>query len=79
MTTLNTQDFKDSYNALNKFKYPLSHDNKIAYVALAALLEVCTNARFGIVQIQKLLDEKTNECKTELENFESVFEKLVNQ
>ena len=67
MTTLNTQDFKDSYNALNKAQFPLSHDNRVAYVALATMLEVCVNYKMGISQIQKALDEKTNEWKNELE------------
>jgi hypothetical protein len=67
MTTLNTAPFRDSYNALNKAKFPLSHDNRIAYVALATMLEVCVNYKMGISQIQKTLDEKTNEYKSELE------------
>jgi hypothetical protein len=77
MTTLNTAPFRDAYNALNKAKFPLSHDNRIAYVALATMLEVCVNYKMGISQIQKTLDEKTNEYKSELENLVSGFERLV--
>lgn len=68
MTTLNTQEFTDSYNALNKAKYPLSHDNRIAYVALATMLEICINWKMGILQTQERLDEKSNEYKLELES-----------
>ena len=68
MTTLNTQDFKDAYNALNKAKYPLSHTPSSGYVALATMLEVCINWKMGITQIQKSLDEKTSDYKKELES-----------
>ena len=67
MTALNTQDFKDAYNALDKAKYPNNHTSSSGYVALATMLEVCVNYKMGISQIQKALDEKTNEWKTELE------------
>jgi hypothetical protein len=67
MTTLNTQDFKDAYNALDKAKYPNNHTSSSGYVALATMLEVCLNYKMGISQIQKALDEKTNEWTTELE------------
>ena len=68
MTTLNTQDFKDAYNALNKAKYPHSHQNSSGYVALATMLEVCINWKMGVTQIQKSLDEKTADYKNELES-----------
>jgi hypothetical protein len=77
MTTLNTKDFIDSYNALNKAKHPLSHDNRIAYVALATMLEVCINWKMGIQQTQRALDEKTEKYKSELENLVTGFERLV--
>ena len=70
MTTLNTQDFKDAYNALNKAKYPATHSNSSGYVALATMLEICINWKMGITQIQKRLDEKTSEWKNELESLE---------
>jgi hypothetical protein len=68
MTTLNTQDFKNAYNALDKAKYPNSHNPSSGYVALATMLEVCINWKMGITQIQKSLDEKTAEYKKELES-----------
>ena len=67
MTTLNTAPFKDAYNALDKARYPNTHTNSSGYVALATMLEVCVNWKMGISQIQKALDEKTNEWTTELE------------
>lgn len=66
MTTLNTKDFIESYNALNNAKYS-SHDNRLAYVALSTMLEICINWKMGIQQTQRSLDEKTSEWKTELE------------
>jgi hypothetical protein len=69
MTTLNTQDFKDAYNALDKAKYPNNHTPSSGYVALATMLEICINWKMGITQIQKRLDEKTSEWETELHNF----------
>lgn len=67
MTTLNTQDFKDAYNALDKAKYPNTHTSSSGYVALATMLEVCVNWKMGINQIQETLDEKTTQWKNELE------------
>ena len=67
MTTLNTKDFIESYNALNNAKYS-SHDNRLAYVALSTMLEICINWKMGIQQTQRSLDEKTSEWKTELES-----------
>ena len=68
MTTLNTREFIDSYNALNKAKYPLSHTSSSGYVALATILEVSINWKMGINQIQETLDEKTAQWKNELES-----------
>ena len=68
MTTLNTQDFKDAYNALDKAKYPNTYTPSSGYVALATMLEICINYKMGISQIQKSLDEKTNQWKNELES-----------
>jgi hypothetical protein len=68
MTTLNTQDFKDAYNALDKAKYPNTHTPSSGYVALATMLEICINYKMGISQIQKSLDEKTNQWTNELES-----------
>jgi hypothetical protein len=66
-TQLKTQEFLDSYNALNKAKYP-SHENRLAYVALATMLELCINWKYGINQTQKMLDEKSAQWKSELES-----------
>jgi hypothetical protein len=68
MTTLNTKDFLESYNALNKAKHPLSHTSSSGYVALATILEISINWKMGINQIQESLDEKTNQWKNELES-----------
>ena len=68
MTILNTREFIDSYNALNKAKHPLSHTSSSGYVALATILEISSNWKQGINQIQKTLDEKTSEWKNELES-----------
>ena len=67
MTTLNTKDFIESYNALNNAKFS-THDNRLAWVALATMLELCINWKYGIVQTQKMLDDKSNEYKNELES-----------
>ena len=67
MTTLNTKDFIESYNALNNAKYS-SHDNRLAYVALSTMLEICINWKMGIQQTQRSLDEKSSEWKNELES-----------
>jgi hypothetical protein len=77
MTILNTRDFIDSYNALNKAKHPLSHTSSSGYVALATMLEISINWKQGINQIQETLDEKTAQWKNELENLVSGFERLV--
>jgi hypothetical protein len=68
MTILNTRDFIDSYNALNKAKHPLSHTSSSGYVALATILEISINWKMGIQQIQRSLDEKSSEWKNELES-----------
>ena len=67
MTTLNTKDFIESYNALNNAKFS-THDNRLAYVALSTMLEICINWIMGIQQTQRSLDEKTSEWKNELES-----------
>jgi hypothetical protein len=67
MTTLNTKDFIESYNAINNAKYS-THDNRLAYVALSTALELCINWKYGIVQTQNWLDAKSNEWKLELES-----------
>jgi hypothetical protein len=68
MTELKTDEFKNAYNALNKAKYPNTHTSSVGYVALATMLELCINWKYGIVQTQKTLDEKTSEWKNELES-----------
>lgn len=72
MTTLNTEPFKNAYNALNKAKHPLTHDNRIAYVALATILEIDINWKMGINQIQENLDEQTARFEKELSELESL-------
>jgi len=72
MTTLNTEPFKYAYNALNKAKHPLSHTPSSGYVALATILEISINWKMGISQIQRALDEKTNEWTNELLELESL-------
>lgn len=72
MTTLNTAPFKDAYNALDKARYPNTHTSSSGYVALATMLEVCVNYKMGISQIQKALDEKTNQWTNELLELESL-------
>jgi hypothetical protein len=67
MTTLNTKDFIESYNAINNAKFS-THDNRLAYVALATMLELCINWKMGIQQTQRSLDEKSSEWKNELES-----------
>ena len=67
MTTLNTKDFIESYNALNNAKFS-THDNRLAYVALSTMLEICINWKMGIQQTQRSLDEKSSEYKNELES-----------
>jgi hypothetical protein len=68
MTTLNTKEFIDSYNALNKEKHPHSHTSSSGYVALATILEISINWKMGINQIQERLDEHTTQWKNELES-----------
>ena len=68
MTILNTREFIDSYNALNKAKHPLSHTPSSGYVALATILEISINWKQGIKQIQDTLDEKSAQWKNELES-----------
>lgn len=68
MTTLDTKEFIDSYNALNKAKHPLSHTSSSGYVALATMLEISINWKQGINQIQKTLDEQSAKWKLELES-----------
>jgi hypothetical protein len=53
---------------LNKAKYPNTHTSSVGYVALATMLELCINWKYGVVQTQKTLDEKTSEWTTELES-----------
>lgn len=67
MTQLNTTDFRNAFNALNRAKFPRTHDDSRAYIALAVLLESGINNKFGITQIQKLLiDPMTENYKKEL-------------
>ena len=66
MNELYTKGFIESYNELNNAKFS-THDNRLAYVALATMLELCINWKMGINQVQRALDEKTNEWKNELE------------
>ena len=59
MTTLNTKDYIKASNDLGRFRFPNSYDSRLAYVSLATILEVCINNKMGISQIQKTIDEMT--------------------
>ena len=59
MTTLNTKKYIQAHDDLGRFRYPLSYDPRLAYVSLATILEMCINNKMGISQIQKMIDEMT--------------------
>ena len=59
MTTLNTKKYIQAHDNLGRYRYPNSYDNRLAYVSLATILEICINNKMGVAQIQKSLDEMT--------------------
>ena len=67
MTTLNTKKYIQAHDNLGWFRYPNSYDNRLAYLSLATILEICINKKMGINQIQEMLDEMT---KNEIELLE---------
>lgn len=67
MNSLNTKDLLESYKALHLAKYPSLDTNE--WVVLASILSVCIEFGMGFEEIQKKLNQKTSENKTELENY----------
>jgi hypothetical protein len=59
MTTLNTKDYIRAHDARGWVQFPNSYDNRLAYLSLATILEICINKKMGINQIQEMLDEMT--------------------
>ena len=59
MTTLNTKKYIQAHDNLGFHRYPVSYDPRLAYVSLATILEMCINNKMGIAQIQKMIDEMT--------------------
>ena len=59
MTTLNTKDYIRAHDARGWVQFPNSYDNRLAYLSLATILEICINKKMGIKQIQEMLDEMT--------------------
>jgi hypothetical protein len=69
MTTLNTQDFIDSYKALHTAKYSTlpSHE----YLVLNTILTVSIEWGKTLDEVQELLNKKTKEQNLELQFFEN--------
>ena len=67
MTTLNTKDYIKAHDARGWVQFPNSYDNRLAYLSLATILEICINKNMGINQIQEMLDEMTKGELTLLE------------
>jgi hypothetical protein len=67
MTTLNTKDYIKAHDARGWVQFPNSYDNRLAYLSLATILEICINKKMGINQIQEMLDEMTKGELTLLE------------
>jgi hypothetical protein len=59
MTTLNTKEYLKADDARGCIQYTNSYDNRLAYLSLATILEICINKKMGINQIQEMLDEMT--------------------
>jgi hypothetical protein len=59
MTTLNTKNYIKAHDARGWVQFPNSYDNRLAYLSLATILEICINKKMGINQIQEMLDEMT--------------------
>ena len=69
MTTLNTKDYIRAHDARGWVQFPNSYDNRLAYLSLATILEICINKKMGINQIQEMLDEMTKGEQALLERF----------
>jgi len=67
MTTLNTQDFIDSYKALHNAKYPSLNANE--HLVLSTILTVSIEWSKSLDEVQELLDKKTREQNLELQFF----------
>jgi hypothetical protein len=59
MKSLDTEKYIQAHDNLGRYRYPLSYDNRLAYVSLSAILAECINQRLGFNQIQKMIDEMT--------------------
>jgi hypothetical protein len=70
MTTLNTQDFLESFKALHNAKYPMLNTNE--HIVLSTILGVSIEWQKSLAEVQELLDKKTKEQKLELEFFQNV-------
>jgi hypothetical protein len=68
MTTLNTQEFLDSYKALHNAKYSSLNANE--YLVLSTILSVSIEWAKPLSEVQDLLDKKTREQKLELQFFQ---------
>jgi hypothetical protein len=67
MTTLNTQEFLDSYKTLHNAKYSSLNANE--YLVLSTILSVSIEWSKSLDEIQELLDKKTREQNLELQFF----------
>jgi hypothetical protein len=70
MTTLNTQEFLDSYKALQIAKYPTLPTNE--HLVLSTILSVSIEWAKPLADVQAILDKKTQEQNLELQFFEDV-------
>jgi hypothetical protein len=59
MKSLDTEKYIQAHDELGRYRYPSSYDNRLAYVSLSAILRECINQRLGFNQIQKMIDEMT--------------------
>jgi hypothetical protein len=59
MKSLDTEKYIQAHDNLGRYRYPLSYDNRLAYVSLSAILRECINQRLGFNQIQEMIDEMT--------------------
>lgn len=66
MTELYTDEFIETFNKLNKLKYPNSHNSAHAYAYLVGLLSSCIENRRGVKYVQQQIDEREKEFLKEL-------------
>jgi len=69
MTTLNTQDFIDSYKALHTAKYSTLPAHE--YLVLNTILTVSIEWGKTLDEVQELLNKKTKEQNLELQFFQN--------